>query len=79
MILNYVDVKTAIETELYNPIKFEQVSNNAESHLQDVMKKVVKVVKDLGWRQYLTERDKTLICGLNENNNLKLDPEYKPE
>ena len=37
LILNYVDVKTAIETELYNPIKFEQVSNNAESHLQDVM------------------------------------------
>ena len=79
LILNYVDVKSAIETELYNTAKFEKISNNAEIHMQEVQKKTVNLVKNLGWKKQLTDEDKKLICGLNQNNNLMLDPEYKPD
>ena len=79
LIMNYNEVKEAIEKELHDPNKFEKVSNNGDKHLSELSKKVVSLVKSLGEKEILTPRDKKLICGLNENNNQKLEPEYRAE
>ena len=55
------------------------MTNNADKHLPEVMKSVVSLLKELSEKKILMTRDKELICGLNENNNLKLEPEYKAE
>ena len=79
LIMNYEDVQEAIETELYNTDKFEEISKNAHKHLSDVMEKVISLTKELDQKKILTSKDKKLICGLNENNRLKLEPEYRAE
>ena len=79
LIMSYNDVKETIETELYNQDKFEEISKNADEHLSKVMKKVISLTKELGEMQILTTKDKKLICGLNDNNRLKLEPEYRAE
>ena len=40
---------------------------------------VRSLVTRLGQRKMISEKDKTLIAGINENNRPKLAPEYQPE
>ena len=77
--MDYKDVKTAIEAEIQDTNKFVNISSNADKHLSEVMKRVASLAKELGQKKILTVKDKTLICGLNEDDHLKLDPEYKAE
>ena len=79
LILNFDDVTTAIETEILNTDKFEKIANDSDKHLSDIMNRVISLTKKLGEKEMLTTRDKKLICGLNENNNLSLNPAYKAE
>ena len=79
LVLNYNDVEEAIENELHDANKFQEVAINAGKHMSEISKKVVTLVKNMGNQELLTARDKLLICGLNENNNLKLEPEYRAE
>ncbi len=79
LVMNYNDVKEAIEKELHDGSKFEELNVDADKHRNELSKRVVGMVKNMGNQNILTARDKLLICGLNENDNLKLDPEYKAE
>ena len=79
LIMNYNDVVNTIEKELFNIDNFEIVSNNAEKHLAETQTKVISMVKSLANKNILTSEDKSLIAGLNANNKLKLEPEYRAE
>ena len=79
LIMNFADVKTAIENELFDTTKFEKLVRNEEQQLNHVRKQVRSLTIMLEQRKLITERDKTLIAGLNNNNNPKCAPEYQPE
>ena len=79
LIMNFADVKTAIETELFNNNKFTKLERSAEEQLGFVKHEVRSLAVHMEERKFITANDKTLITGLNHNNRPKLAPEYKPE
>ena len=79
LIMNFADVKAAIENELFNTEKFSKLERNAESQLEYVRNEVRSLAMSLEQRKLISASDKTLITGLNENNRPKLAPEYQPE
>ena len=78
LIMNFADVKAAIENELFNTEKFSKLERNAEAQLEYVRNEVRSLAMSLEQRKLISASDKTLITGLNENNRPKLAPEYQP-
>ena len=74
LVINFTDVKTAIENELFDANKFEKLDRNSEQQLNHVKHEVKSLVIDLAGRKLITENDKTLIAGINSNNRPKLAP-----
>jgi hypothetical protein len=79
LIMNFADVKAAIEKELFDETKFSLIGRNAEDQLNYVRSEVRALTINLEQRKLISSKDKTLITGLNENNNPKLAREYQPE
>ena len=79
LIMNFADVKAAIENELFNINKFSLLERSAGDQLSHVKEEVKSLTMHLEQRKLISARDKTLITGLNENNNHKRAPEYQPE
>ena len=79
LILNYETVKKTLEDELFDPAKYEVVSEDADSHLKNVNKRVKDKVLDLEARGLITGKDREIITGLNEKHNQTHNPEYRPE
>ena len=79
LIMNFTDVKAAIENELFNDSKFTKLEKNTEDQLSSVKEEVKSLAIQLEQRKLITVSDKTLIAGLNSNNRPKLAPEYQPE
>ena len=79
LVMNFTDVKTAIENELFDQNKFEKLDRTAEQQLNHVKHEVKSLTIDLADRKLITEDEKTLIAGINSNNRPKLAPEYQPE
>jgi hypothetical protein len=79
LIMNFADVKAAIENELFNVSKFTKLERNAEDQLSIVKEEVKSLAIQLEQSKLITVSDKTLISGLNSNNRPKLAPEYQPE
>ena len=79
LLLNFADVKAAIENELFDTNKFEKIGRDAEQQLNHVKHEVRTRTIHLTHRKLITEHDKTLIAGLTPNNHPKLAPEYQPE
>ena len=79
LIMNLADVKSAIESELFDTNKFEKLERNADQQLSHVKNEVKALSIHLEQRKLITVTDKTLITGLNANNRPKLAPEYRPE
>ena len=79
LIMNFADIKAAIENELFNTEKFSKLERNAEAQLEYVRNEVRSLAMTLEQRKLISASDKTLITGLNENNRPKLAPEYQPE
>ena len=79
LLMNYIDVKSAIEKELFDNQKFEKLERDREEQLAFVKDEVKSLVMYLSQRKLITDTDKTLIAGLNSNNRPKLAPEYQPE
>ena len=77
--MKYSDVNAAIEKELFDNQKFQKLDRSADEQLAFVKDEVRSLVTHLGQRKMITEKDKTLIAGINENNRLKLAPEYQLE
>ena len=79
LVMNFADVKAAIENELFDPNKFQKLDRNADQQLNHVKNEVKSLTKELAARNIISDHDKTLIAGLNANNNSKCAPEYQPE
>ena len=71
--MNYADVQTAIENELFDTNKFEKLNRNAEQQLNHVKHEVKSLTIQLAERNLISEQDKTIIAGLNANNRPKLE------
>ena len=61
------------------PGEIHKLDKSAESHLISVTDEVKSLTIHLAQKKLISCNDKTLISGLNINNNSKLAPEYKPE
>ena len=79
LIMNYADVKAALENELFNPNKFTVVGRSSDDQMCYVKEEVKSLTIHLEQRKLISTHDKTLITGLNSNNNPKRAPEYQPE
>ena len=79
LVMDYTDVKAAIENELFNEDKFLKLERNADDQLNFVREEVRSLTIHLEQRKLITGSDKTLITGLNANNRPKMAPEYQPE
>ena len=79
LIMNFADVKAAIENELFNETKFTKLDRSAEEQTSHVKEEVKSLSMYLEHKKLISANDKTLISGLNNNNNPKLAPEYQPE
>ena len=79
LIMNYTDVKSSIENELFDERKFQKLEKSTEEQLSYVKDEVKSLVIHLAEKKMITENDKTLIAGINANNRPKLAPEYRPE
>ena len=79
LIMNFTDVKAAIENELFNTNKFTKLERNMEEQLDYVKEEVKSLTIHLQQRELISENDKTLIAGVNSNNRAKMAPEYHPE
>ena len=79
LIMNFADVKAATENELFNENKFSLIGRSSDDQLSHVKHEVKSLTLHLEQRKLISSNDKTLITGLNENNNHKRAPEYQPE
>lgn len=79
LIMNFADVKAAIENELFDTTKFVKLNRNTEQQLDHVKNEVKSLTIQLAQRKLISESDKTLIAGLTSNNRPKIAPEYHPE
>ncbi len=79
LIMNFADVKAAIENELFDTTKFVKLNRNTEQQLDHVKNEVKSLTIELAQRKLISESDKTLIAGLTSNNRPKIAPEYHPE
>ena len=79
LIMNFADVKDAIESELLNENRFTKLERSADDQLGHVKQEVKSLSLHLEQRQLISASDKTLITGLNSNNRPELAPEYQPE
>ena len=77
--MNFTDVKSAIENELFDESKFTKLDRSSEDQLLYVKMEVKTATFELEQRKLISSNDKTLITGLNSNNRPKLAPEYHPE
>ena len=79
LILDYDTVVQAIEKELLNKNKYEVLKGKADIHCEKVINNIKDIVLQLNKNNIISDKDKTLITGLNKNNNMKHSPEYRPE
>ena len=79
LILDYDTVIEEIEKELFNKDKYELLNKKADAHSDTITNKIKTIILDLNQKKIITDKDKTLITGLNKNNKMKHSPEYRPE
>ena len=79
LIMDYNTVIETIEKEIFDPNKYEKLKEKADAHCETITNKIKKIVIDLNENKIINDKDKTLITGLNSNNNMKHAPEYRPE
>ena len=77
--MNFEDVKTAIESDIFDTNKFMKLERKADKQVTYVKQEVKDITMKLEEDKYISLNDKTLISGLNANNQPKRAPEYQPE
>ena len=71
LILDVDVVREKLEAELYNKDKFEELEDNADTHLADVTEVVKAVVVEMEEEGCISAQDRERITGLNDNLNMK--------
>ena len=79
LILNYHTVAGEIQKELFDERKYEALNVKPDVHCAAVADKAKEMIINLNSRNIISDKDKTLITGLNKNNNMKHAPEYRAE
>ena len=77
LIMNYEDVIKTLESELHNPENYELISQDPDAHLSTVTKKIQNLSCKLEMEGCITPMDRESITGLNDELNLKHNPEYR--
>ena len=78
LIMDYQAVVECIERDLQNETNFTKSELSVDEMMTEVRGKIVEKTLDLLERNNISEKDKKLITGLNENNNLVQSPEFRP-
>ncbi len=77
LILDYQKVVTIIETEVSDPCKYNKYECTIEQAMESTRKNIVEAVIQEEQKGNISSKDKTLITGLNSDNNMKHSPEYR--
>ena len=76
LIINYDTVVNTILQEIEDPCKYIKLEEPVEKRMEATREVIVREVLKQVDEGNISDQDKTLITGLNENNNKKHDPEY---
>ena len=79
LILDYNTVIEEIEKELCDINKYSPLTEKADTHCNKVTAQIRKKIIELNKRDIISDKDKTLITGLNTKNKMKHAPEYRTE
>ena len=71
LILDLDVVREKLEAEIYNTDKFEDLEEDADTHLTEVVEVVKTVVVEMEAEGNITAQDRERITGLNNNLNMK--------
>ena len=71
LILDLDVVREKLEAELYNTDKFEELEEDADTHLAEVVDVVKTVVVEMETEGNISAQDRERITGLNSNLNMK--------
>ena len=71
LIMNFADVKAAIENELFNTEKFSKLERNAEEQLEYVRNEVRSLAMSLEERKLISASDKNLDNGIERKQPTK--------
>ena len=79
LILDYSDVISTLEKEIFNVEKYRKVEGVAsEAHLKNTSDKVKQLSLKLQKEQKISPSDVTLITGINKKGNMSKKTEYLP-
>ena len=78
LVLDYQTVVDVIVTEISDTCKYNHSHSTIDQAMESTKKKVIQVVLQEESKGNISSRDKTLITGLNSENNMKHSPEYRP-
>ena len=76
LVMNYDDVVNAVEEDLADKNNFEPLKVDA---LKETAENVKKIVLQLEEKGLIKEEDKTMITGLNKNDNMKRNAAYRAQ
>ena len=79
LVFDYSTVVEEIEKELHDKKKYGIIREKAEAQCNKITAQIRKKIIDLNKKGIITDKDKTLITGLNTKNKMKHAPEYRTE
>ena len=77
LIMNYDTVVNTIVAEVSDNCKYTKLDCTIDQALAITRKRIIDTVLNQEERRNITQRDKTNITGLNANNNMKHNPEFR--
>ena len=78
LILDYDVVVNTIEKEISDTRKYTKLDSTIEDYMENTRTEIVKEVLAQEHIGHITSKDKTIITGLNTDNNMKHSPDYRP-
>ena len=77
LIFDHSVVENEIESETSDPLKYKKLDLNIDEAMEETKYKIIEEFLSQEAKGNITSKDKTLITGLNEKNNMKHNPEYR--
>ena len=77
LVFDFQKVVDIISDEVSDQRKYAKVDKSVEKKMEETRKNIVSTVLAHETAGNITEKDKTIITGLNEQNNMKHNPEYR--
>ncbi|KAL5264621.1 hypothetical protein ACHWQZ_G005636 [Mnemiopsis leidyi] len=78
LILDYDTVVDTIKAEVSDKSKYVALESSIEEYMEETKSEIAREVLAQEASGNITSKDKTLITGLNSDNNMKHSPDYRP-